>query len=468
MSISGPQALVALDEALRDIRREEDEILRKLIRGLDRAAKLRDGESELLRQLAEGRLPAEAAQALSAEVLSAGTIAHETLKRRVGEMTGLMAQLRQLEASIVERTADRATMLGNVDQHQASLRALAPRIAAAVARAPEYEQQRQLALGLKAIAAAARAKSGQAAFEREQKGRPFHDDALFSYLLERGFGTPAYRGRGLTAALDSWVARLIHFSSATLHYATLNALPPQLDAHAEQQARQAAAAEDRLDELEHAAIDTAGGHETRRLLAAAQVRIAAIDAELTTCEAQRDKTVAAQTQLASIEEAGFGLACQPLVEALGGRDLISLIAALRAGASGGDSFAAQLDDLRLRLAEEETDGRDLNARLATLADRRRDLQVIEADLKHRHFDDPRSLFRDPALIAAGLDRFLIGATAAPAYLAQWHQSQAWIAGTSDWGGRIGLPRRGPVPVDPTAPEPSSASAKDWTATELSS
>ena len=47
---------------------------------------------------------------------------------------------------------------------------------------------------------AARAKSRQGEFDREQKSRPFRDDPLFSYLLERGFGTPAYRGRWLTAA----------------------------------------------------------------------------------------------------------------------------------------------------------------------------------------------------------------------------------------------------------------------------
>ena len=150
-----------------------------------------------------------------------------------------------------------------------------------MARAPDYEQQRQTALSLKAVAAAARAKSRQAELDREQKGRPFRDDPLFGYLLERGFGTSAYRGRSIAAGLDAWVARLIRFSSANLHYATLNALPSQLHAHAEQQAKRAAAAEDRLDELEQAAVDAAGGNETRILLAAAQARIAAIDGELT-------------------------------------------------------------------------------------------------------------------------------------------------------------------------------------------
>ncbi len=468
MSIPGPQALAALDEALRDIRREEDEILRKLVRGLDRAAKLRDGEAELLRQLAETRLPPATALPLTAEMQRTGAAARETLKQRAVEMAELMTQLRHLEASIVQRTTDRAAMLASIDQHQSSLRSMAPRIAATVARAPDYEQQRQTALSLKTIAAAARAKSRQAEFDREQKSRPFRDDPLFSYLLARGFGTPAYRGRWLVALLDGWVARLIGFPAALLNYTTLNELPSRLRAHAEQQARRAAAAEDRLDELEQAAVDAAGGNEVRTLLAAAQARIGAIDAELAKLEHDRDQTVTQETRLTAIGEQSFAEARLRLVGALGGEDLTALIAQLRTEAPrADDDLAAQLDDVRLRLAEQETDGRDLNARLATLAIRRRDLQGIEADLKRRHFDDPRSLFRDPALIAARLDGFLTGTIAAPAYLTQWQDAQAWSAGTSDWGGGIGLPRHGREPTDPPSSQPSPATSQ-FTAAELSS
>ncbi|MDO8360373.1 MAG: hypothetical protein Q7T08_10075, partial [Devosia sp.] len=55
MSLSGPDALRSLEEALRDIRREEDEIAKRLSRSTELIEKLREQEGELLLQLAAGR-----------------------------------------------------------------------------------------------------------------------------------------------------------------------------------------------------------------------------------------------------------------------------------------------------------------------------------------------------------------------------------------------------------------------------
>ena len=54
MSLSGPDALRSLDEALRDIRREEDEIAKRLARSAELVTKIRETEGELFRQLAQG------------------------------------------------------------------------------------------------------------------------------------------------------------------------------------------------------------------------------------------------------------------------------------------------------------------------------------------------------------------------------------------------------------------------------
>ena len=56
MSLSGPEALRSLDEALRDIRREEDEIAKRLARSAELVTKIRATEGELFRQLAKVRL----------------------------------------------------------------------------------------------------------------------------------------------------------------------------------------------------------------------------------------------------------------------------------------------------------------------------------------------------------------------------------------------------------------------------
>jgi hypothetical protein len=88
------------------------------------------------------------------------------------------------------------------------------------------------------------------------------------------------------------------------------------------------------------------------------------------------------------------------------------------------------------------------------------LEGIERELKARHLDDPRALFHDAGLVGPRLDDFLTGKTDAPAYLAQWLDAPAWTAGTTEWGGGIGLPQhgRGLPEVPRRAARPPTAAA----------
>jgi len=142
MSISGPEALAALDEALRDLRREEDDILRKLLRGLERLAKIRDSESELLRQLAALELPTERAAALVGALGEAAQALRQTLDARGREFAAAVQHRRQLETALGERRSERAARLGEIDHGQQQLRALASRLGA-TAKGDAYDRQRK-------------------------------------------------------------------------------------------------------------------------------------------------------------------------------------------------------------------------------------------------------------------------------------------------------------------------------------
>jgi hypothetical protein len=461
MSISGPEALTALDEALRDLRREEDDILRKLMRGLERLAKIRDGESELLRQLDGLKLPPEMAGELSGAVTRTALALRGVLDARGREFAAASQRRRQLETALAERRTERATTLADIDRLQQALRALGPRIGAATASAGDYEQQRQTAVALAATAAAARAKTRQAENDCEQRTRIYRDDPLFAYLWERGYGAPAYKGNALTRMLDVAVARLIRFDLARADYTTIKALPDRLAAHAEMQAQRAAAAQDRLDALEDAAIESVGGGQLLGAMAAARARLTELDAVLAELDSERGSLVATQTALLILDSSTFDNAVARLIRALGSTDLATLIMAMRVDfGADHEAFVAQLDDVRLRLAEEQADARDFRVRLKTLAERRLALEGIERELKARQLDDPRALFHDAGLVGPRLDDFLIGETDAPTYLEQWLESQAWSAGTAEWGGGIGLPHHGrglvEAPRRPSAPRRTAA------------
>ena len=134
--------------------------------------------------------------------------------------------------------------------------------------------------------------------DREQKGRPYRNDPLFAYLLDRGYGTTAYKGRGLVAGLDGWVAKLTGFDTARQHFAMLNAWPARVAAPCRAARRSTSwPARRTIEEIEQNAIDNAGGATVRMALTDAQARIEAIDVRLLTIQDERDTITVQQTSL---------------------------------------------------------------------------------------------------------------------------------------------------------------------------
>jgi len=441
--IRGPEALESLDEALRDIRREEDEIARRLARSNERIAKFRETEAELFRQLALVRLEPATQAELTERITQAELKAREALKRHSEDMGGTEEALRKIDAAIAGLTAERAAALSEIDRHQAELKALASRIAAAVAKDPDYARKRAAATELQSIAAQSLRKTGQAEADREQKGRPYRDDPLFMYLWERGYGTKNYRATNLVRWLDGKVADLVGYHKARPNFAMLNEIPLRLREHAERQAANAAAAEEEVDRLETSAIDAAGGKPLREALIATQARIAAIDAKIVAAEDERDDKAKLLRQLAQGSDPAFSQAISALAEGLGREDMQTLLAAARATRTAqDDTIIAQIEEARARVREEETESREQRERAKTLAARRRELEDIQYEFKKARYDDPRSTFRQDTLVSDLLNDFLRGGISAGTYWDQWRRSQSWSPGTSDWGGGVGLPHNG--------------------------
>ena len=89
MTLSGPDALRSLDEALRDIRREEDEIAKRLAHSAELVTMMRKQEGELLRQLAQVRLD-PATQAVVATIAVGAKIGRSPCASPNGELPQLL------------------------------------------------------------------------------------------------------------------------------------------------------------------------------------------------------------------------------------------------------------------------------------------------------------------------------------------------------------------------------------------
>jgi hypothetical protein len=438
MTLSGPEALKSLDEALRDIRREEDEIAKRLARSAELVAKFRESESELFRELARVRLDPSVQDELTGKLTQAEVKARDMLARHAQSLETAEAELKGLDARIAALATERAGLVGKSTELQAQLRALADRISAEAMRDPAYVEKRQAADRLAEIAAESIGKTEQAEADRELKGKPYRDDPLFMYLWERGYGTRNYRVNNLIAYLDSLVAGMVGYPEARVNFAMLNEIPLRLREHAERQRQIADAALAEVEALEDKAIDAAGGKPIRDALAAAETRMAAIDEDTVKLEDQRDELARRQRDLAQGADPAFAEAVAGLAGVLGREDIRTLLAEARATrTTQDDTIVQQVDDLRQRTADEDSDSREQKARLKTLASRRRELEDIQYEFKKQGFDNPRSTFREDNLVGDVLTDFLRGGITAADYWGRWRKSQNWTGGNP---GNIGSTR----------------------------
>ncbi|MDO8359613.1 MAG: hypothetical protein Q7T08_06185 [Devosia sp.] len=431
MSLAGPDALRSLEEALRDIRREEDEIARRLSRSTELIEKLREQEGDLLLQLAAGRFNPADETALAAALDEAGYKAREVLKGHSDDLAAVETRLLSLDAEIARANSDRAALRAEAETHRAELDALAARVRPDLVKDSRYVAQLTKADELASIAEESLRKTAQADADREHRGRPYRDDPLFMYLWDAGYGTRNYRANSLVAFLDGGVAALVGFARARPNFSMLNEIPLRLREHAVRQEELAEAARGELLAIETAAIDAAGGRASRDALARSLAGIEAADRVVVSWQDQRDEAAKAQRELAQGSDTAFVSAMETLSGLLGRGDLRALLSESRAGAGQDATVIEQIDDVRQRANEEDYETRDHKARLKTLAARRRELEDIQYEFKREGFDHPGAIFDDDRLASERLNDFLRGGIAAAAYWELWRQSRS-VASPAGW------------------------------------
>ena len=433
MSLSGPEALRSLDEALRDVRREEDEIAKRLARSAELVTKMREQEGELLSQLAQVRLDPATQAELRGQISAAEVKARQMLKTHGEDLSASESRLKALDTEIAAAIAERTRLQDDATRRNDELKALSDRVRPQLQSDPVFAQKLAATKQLADIAAESLRKTTQAEADREQKGRPYRDDPLFMYLWNTGYGTRTYRAKNLVAWLDGIIANMIGFPEARPNFAMLNEIPLRLREHAERQHQNAQSASDELTALESEAIDRAGGKAAREAMDKVTADIAALDERVVQLQDQRDDALKGQRELAQGNDSAFAAAIKGFAETLGREDLRTLLAEARETRTGqDDTIVAQIDDVRQRVKQEDEETLDQKQRLKTLAARRRELEDIQYEFKKQGFDNPRSSFGKDDLVGDLLNDFLRGGISAANYWEQWQHSQRWSGPRDDW------------------------------------
>ena len=310
-----------------------------------------------------------------------------------------------------------------------------------------YKTLNSAAEEAKAIAARARQKLDTARETREEKGAPYEDDPLFSYLYDRKFGAKDYRAFPLFALLDRWVAGLIRYRDARLNYDRLLELPERLAEHVTFVDASAAEAQERLARFEQDALISDGVDALRREAEAARKKLEEIDAHLTSTEAQ-EQDLASEIETATAGQSGPLADARSLIsQALQRRSIPDLkILAQETESRIDDQIVGELISLKRQSLELE-ENRDANARsVRRNKELLSDLEDLRRRFKRSKFDSPYSDFsgRDVVGVLVGeLARGLLSRDEVWRRLRRAHRmrSRDWNGGFggNDWRGGFGLP-----------------------------
>ena len=145
--------------------------------------------------------------------------------------------------------------------------------------------------------------------EARKKLAAYEESSLFSYLLERGYGTADYSGSRFEQRWDRWVARLINFDRAKKGYDTLTQSPVFLRKLVDEKQQQYRAMLDKLRNAKQNATRIHGVREQREKWKLLRERVEVLENEL---ESNFQQQIDLQNQLVEFE----GIAGQYYEEAV--------------------------------------------------------------------------------------------------------------------------------------------------------
>jgi hypothetical protein len=410
MSLSGNDVLALIERTLTDTRSEIGNIDTRLARATAELERLKQSEIGCLSVLARMRLREIEAAEVSASLDATGLSVRELLAQREVARAENEAAIMRAEDARQALDRERAGQHDVVDAAEQTLDEARAAAQKALAADEYYRAAMAAAEASDRVADLADAKAKAAHRDRDEKGKPYEADPLFSYLWLRGFGTPAYVGAGLARPLDRWVARVANYEPLRRDYWMLTELPARFDEHAKRMRLKADDDLAAVHALERAAAEAAGVPQREDELAKAAEALAAIDARIEEHQAALDALVEKRAAFAAGDDE-LSRRCNEIIrDALRGETMRSLRERANSTPTPDDDAAVdQLTVVRADLPRVEAEAKRLRELHETNRDRAAKLEEIRKRFKDSRYDAVSSEFVNGALIAALLTQLLSGA-----------------------------------------------------------
>jgi chromosome segregation ATPase len=408
--LSGRQALGSLDQGMRELHDSVTEIDRQVKQGSGELMDLQRQQSERFKRMAHIRLDHVISGELSEGLDVADQRARELVRQRGSKLGAVNRQIKSTRGHLAELDEQRAAAGLDCDRATGALDSAEAKTQQRLEEDAQYQAQLEKTRQAERTADHAMEKTRQAQETRKEKGQPYEDDPLFSYLWRRRYGTAEYSAGSLARYLDDWVAGLCDYHSARPNYSTLLEIPVRLEEHAKHLRDKADEEFIQLTRMEVEAAAQDGVPTLKEAVDRAQATLDGIDEEI---EATEDKLKAleqARGRFADGEDEDFQQAVKTISSAFERESLLSLYEYARATATPEDDLLVrEMEEARERLGQVSENIADRKKMRQRQSDRLHELEDIRRRFKRNRFDSAHSEFRNDSLLTLAVSQFLAGA-----------------------------------------------------------
>jgi hypothetical protein len=334
----------------------------------------------------------------------------------------------ELEASLDKTTEELNTLVARRGE-------LEEKLAGLLAEDREFGELSQRAIAAEAELARNESRVGESRKEASDKLPAYKNSRMFQYLLDRGYGTPGYKKRGLTRRLDRWVARLVDFQRAKKSYNFLRVTPELMAAEVKRRRSEFDGLMEQVEAIERRHSDEIGLTQTLEQGVEVGKRRDALVSKIDTEQKQRDEVEKQIAVLSSDKSDFYQQAVARMKRFLESLEESSLDSHARKTASRkDDALVAELRRLGGQVDEARHEIVQMRETFALGQRRGADLSDLSRQFRASEFDSSRSVFKDGFDARPLLDALLRGQTSKQAvwnamrshqeFLPQWVE-QRW-------------------------------------------
>jgi hypothetical protein len=395
MLVSSRDALSEVENAIAGVRSNENRLAAVLASAAGEAERQRRQLADSFRGLALIRLDALVRNEIVGDLDAAERRALDLLRVHKSKLDQLLIRHGGAQSTVVSAEADHRAKTAAVEAAGVPIKALQHDIEQKMASDPAWTAQKARVSDTTNIARAAEDKAKQSEADLGAKRKPYEADPLFMYLWKRKFATADYKAGNFARTIDRWVARLVGYDTARPNYALLNEIPLRLREHATELVKRVADEDHKLEEIERAALVSAGILPLETKLATAQADL----------KAATEALAKAQTALAALDQERTKLldegdrrahdeALAVLSQAIASEDLQTMYREARTTrTTDDDRLVQQIELAQNAIAKAETEVAKIRDETREIARRRSELEGVRDKVRASNYDGPWGQFQ---------------------------------------------------------------------------